>query len=111
MRLTRLSGVIVCGLITIACGACLTISVKSPDGQSTASYSGTSIIGGEDVSCGTIGTVVSCSGSGQNVAGLAQAIAPYLGQLYGIPVPPAPPAPRETPTATPTPAPIETPIR
>lgn len=89
----------------IAAAGCLSISVKSPDGASSATYYGTSIVGGEDVSCGALAGVVTCSGTGQNLAGLAQAIAPYLAQYYGIPIPPAPAPvqPTRTPTATPTP--------
>jgi hypothetical protein len=86
--------------------ACLTISVTSPDGKSTAKYTGTSIIGGEDVSCGSMGGILSCSGTGQNVAALAQAIAPYVAQLYGLQLPAGAPTAiaTSTPAATATPA-------
>lgn len=91
--------------LLIAAAGCLSISVKSPDGASSASYTGTSIIGGEDVACGTIAGVISCSGSGQNVAGLAEEIAPYIARAYGIPIPqsavPTPPARTPIGTATP----------
>lgn len=105
--------------IAIAAAGCLSISVKSPDGASSASYTGTSIVGGEDVSCGSMAGVVTCSGSGQNIAGLAQAIAPYLAQYYGIPLQPAPttpivtatPRPSATATAAPTAAALEQPVR
>jgi hypothetical protein len=86
-------------LAAIGIAGCLKIAVKSPDGQSTATYTGTSIVGGEDVSCGTLGNVVSCSASGQNLAGLAQAIAPYLGGAAGVPLPPPQPSPTPTPVA------------
>lgn len=97
--------IITVGATAIAAAGCLTIAVKSPDGASSASYTGTSIVGGEDVSCGTMAGVVTCSGSGQNIAGLAQAIAPYLAQYYGIR------APAARATATPTPIPAESPAR
>lgn len=98
-------------LLTATLPGCLTISVKSPDGQSSASYTGTSIVGGEDVSCGSIAGVTSCSGSGQNVAGLAQAIAPYIAQAYGIPLPQPTQPPSSTPAATPTPSPAPKPTQ
>lgn len=78
--------------------SCATMSVVSPDGKSSVSYRGTSIIGAEEISCGTMAGITTCSASGQNVAGLAQAIAPYVAQAYGIPLPPAPPAPTATAT-------------
>jgi hypothetical protein len=81
----------------IALAGCATISVTSPDGKSSASYRGTSIVGAEDVSCGTIANVTTCSESGQNVAALAQAILPYLAGAGGIPLP----APTANPTSTP----------
>lgn len=89
-------------LIVAACAiaACAKISVVSPDGKSTATYNGTSIVGSEDVSCGSAMGVTTCSVSGQNLAGLAQAIVPYLAPALGIPIPPAQP----TPTASPSPA-------
>lgn len=96
----RLAKALTAIAVASSVAGCLTIAVKSPDGSSSASYYGTSIVGGEDVSCGTTAGVVTCSGSGQNVAGLAQAIAPYLAQIYGLPVSPAPAAPRPTPTPT-----------
>ncbi|MGC2411101.1 MAG: hypothetical protein WA459_00160 [Stellaceae bacterium] len=75
---------------------CSSISVTSPDGKASATYSGTSIIGSEEVSCGQIAGVTTCSVSGQNVAALAQAIAPYLAGAGGIPL--ATSAPASAPT-------------
>lgn len=90
-------------LSAVALAACANLSVVSPDGKSSATYRGTSIIGGEEVSCGTMGTVTTCSESGQNVAALAQAIAPYLGGIGGLPLPTAMP--------TPAPAALEAPVK
>jgi uncharacterized protein YceK len=84
-------------LIVLELHGCASISVKSPDGTASASYTGTSIIGSEQVSCGTAAGITTCSESGQNLAALAQAIAPYLGGVAGVPLP----APAATPTAKP----------
>jgi hypothetical protein len=79
----------------LAFAGCAAVSVTSPDGKSSASYRGTSIIGGEEVSCGELASVITCSVSGQNVAELAQAVAPYLAGAGGIPLP----APSANPTS------------
>ena len=102
--------VVTVGALAIA--ACAEISVTSPDGTSSASYNGTSIVGSEDVSCGSMAGVTTCSVSGQNLAGLAQAIVPYLGPLIGLPATSAPavPRPTSTPTSAPTTAALETSI-
>lgn len=92
--------------------ACATISVKSPDGSSSASYSGTSILGSEGVSCGAMAGVETCSVTGQDLAGLAQAIVPYLGPLIGVPagVPAGASTPRPTPAPAPSPVALESQI-
>lgn len=82
--------------LAMAMAGCLKIAVKSPDGTSSASYTGTSIVGGEGVSCGTTQGVTSCQGTGQDLSGLAQAILPYLAQYGALAA--AVPAPSSTPT-------------
>jgi uncharacterized protein YceK len=96
--------------VVIALGGCSSISVTSPDGKATASYSGTSIIGSEEVSCGQVAGVTTCSTSGQNVAALAQAIAPYLGAAGGIPLASSPAPAAATSSASTSPS-LETPVK
>ena len=104
-RRTVLKGPITAGIAIVVAGtlSCAKISVVSPDGRSTATYDGTSIVGSEDVSCGQMAGVTTCSVSGQNLSALAMAIAPFLQGTGGTPIP--------VPTPAPTPAITEVPAR
>lgn len=74
--------------VSVSAAACTTMSVTSPDGRSTASYKGTTMIGALSLLCGVNGV---CSESGQDVTAIASAVAPIVAAML-TPTPQATPA-------------------
>lgn len=83
--------------------ACANIAVKSPDGNATATYKGTVLLGDEGVSCGSTEGVNTCTVTGRDIQGIAQAIMPLVAKYFGLPSgsPPVAAAPAPAPAAQP----------